>query len=124
MNCLEKHKTNINSYKRKHKEFIKNNKLILKSQKRFKSEYDNVFIEEINKIALSLNNDKRMQLIALMETYVITKENIKEHNQSWPQVFNHPYRILIIGSSGYGNTNSLFNLIINQTDIDNFDLYA
>ena len=124
MNCLEKHKTNINSYKRKHKEFVKNNKLILKSQKRFKSEYHNVFIEEINKIALSLNNDKRMQLIALMETYVITKENIKEHNQSWPQVFNHPYRILIIGSSGYGNTNSLFNLIINQTDIDNFDLYA
>ena len=25
----------------------------------------------------------------------ITKENIKEHNANWPQIPNHPYRILI-----------------------------
>ena len=29
----------------------------------------NVFTEEINKIALSLNDDKRMQSIDLIETY-------------------------------------------------------
>ena len=39
---------------------MKNNKLILKTQQRFKSEKHNVFIEEINKIALSFNADKRM----------------------------------------------------------------
>ena len=33
-----------------HKEFIKNNKLILKIQQRFKSEKQSVFTEEINKI--------------------------------------------------------------------------
>ena len=45
------------------KEFIRNIKSILKIQQRFKSERHNVFIEEINKIALSSNDDKRMQSI-------------------------------------------------------------
>ena len=52
-----------------HKEFIKNNKLILKSEQRFKSKKDNVFPEEVNKIALSTNDYKRIQLIDLIETY-------------------------------------------------------
>ena len=52
-----------------HKEFIRNNKSILKTQQRFKSERHNVFTEEINKIALSSNNDKRMQSIDSIETY-------------------------------------------------------
>ena len=26
-----------------------------------------------------------------------TKENIQEHNPNWPQVPDHPYRILIVG---------------------------
>ena len=45
------------------KEFIKNNKLILKIKQRFKSKRHNVFTEEINKIALSSNDDKRIQSI-------------------------------------------------------------
>ena len=44
-------------------EIIKINKLILKTQQRFKSERHNVFTEEINKITLSLNDDKRIQSI-------------------------------------------------------------
>ena len=51
------------------KEFMRNNKSILKIQQRFKSERHNVFIEKINKIALSSNDDKRMQSINLKETY-------------------------------------------------------
>ena len=43
---------------------------MLQTQKRFKSERYNVFTEEINKIALSSNDDKRMQSIDSMETYV------------------------------------------------------
>ena len=42
---------------------------------------------------------------------VVTKENIKKHNPSWPQIPDHPYRISIIGGSGSRKTNSLFNLI-------------
>ena len=38
--------------KRNHKEFIKNNKLILKIQQGFKSETHNVFTEEMDKIDL------------------------------------------------------------------------
>ena len=30
----------------------------------------------------------------------VTKENRKEHNPNWPQIPDHPYRILIIGGSG------------------------
>ena len=42
---------------------------MLKPQQRFKSERHNVFIEKINKIALSSNDAKRMQSIDLIETY-------------------------------------------------------
>ena len=84
INHLEKNKINADSLK----EFIKNNKLILKTQQRFKSERHNVFTEEINKIALSSNDDKRMQSIDSVETYahgmnknlVCKKEEIKCNN--------------------------------------------
>ena len=33
----------------------------------------------------------------------VTKEHIKEHKSNWPQIFDHSYRILIIGGSGSGN---------------------
>ena len=49
---------------------------------------------------------------------------MKEHNRNWPQIPNHPYRMLIIGGSGYGKTNSLFNLINQQPDIDKIYLSA
>ena len=48
----------------------------------------------------------------------VTKENIKEHNPTWSQIPDNSYRILIIGGSGFGKTNPLFNLINQQTDID------
>ena len=51
-------------------------------------------------------------------------ENKTEHNLKWPYVPDHPYRILIIGGSGSGKTNSLLNLINNQPDIDKIFLYA
>ena len=54
----------------------------------------------------------------------VRKENTKEHNPNWPQVPDHPYRIWIIGGSGSGKTNSLFNLIYQQLDIDKIYSYA
>ena len=41
----------------------------------------------------------------------VVKENIKEQNPNWPQIPNDSYRILMIGGSWFGKTNSLFNLI-------------
>ena len=54
----------------------------------------------------------------------VTKENIKKHNSNWLQIPNHPYRISIIGEYGSGKTNSLFNIISQQPDIDQINLYA
>ena len=48
----------------------------------------------------------------------VTKENIKKHNPNWPQMTNQPYRVLIIGRSRSGKTNSLFNLINQKPYID------
>ena len=41
-----------------YKNCLQNNKTILKSQQRFKSEEPNVYTEEINKISLGSNDDK------------------------------------------------------------------
>ena len=85
-NHLGKNKINIDSffcYKRNHKEFIKNNKLILKTQQRFKSERHNIFTEEINKTALRSNDDKRMQLFDSIETYAygMRKDLVSEKDE-------------------------------------------
>ena len=61
---------------------------MLQTQQRFKSGSHNVFTEEINKIVLSSNDDKRMQSIDSIETYafgtsknlVKEKEEIKYNN--------------------------------------------
>ena len=54
----------------------------------------------------------------------VKKENIKEHNTNWPEIPDHPYRIIIVGLSGSGKTNLLFNLMIHQPDIAKKNLYA
>ena len=59
--------------KENHKELTKNNKLKLKTRQRFKVERHNVFTEEINKIALGSNDDKRMESIDSIETYVYVR---------------------------------------------------
>ena len=45
------------------------NKIILKSQQRFKSDYHHVYTEQINKIALSSNDDKRLKTFDKITTY-------------------------------------------------------
>ena len=41
----------------------------------------------------------------------ITKENIKNHNTSRPQIPDHSYRVLIIEGSRFRKANVLFNII-------------
>ena len=88
INHLEKHKIDVDSLKEGQKEFIKNKKLTLKTQPIFKNEKHNIFTEEINKISLSSNEDKRIQSIYSIENYaygmnknlVCKKEEIKCNN--------------------------------------------
>ena len=54
----------------------------------------------------------------------ITNENNKKHNEKWPYIPDHPYRNLIIGSSGSEKTNTLLNLIYEKNYIYKSYLYA
>ena len=55
--CVIKRVLKLNDYK----DCLLNNEIILKPQQRFKSEAHNVYTEEVNKIALSSNDDKRLK---------------------------------------------------------------
>ena len=52
-----------------YKDCLLNNETILKSQQRFKSERHHIYTEEINKIALSSNDDKRLQTFDRITSY-------------------------------------------------------
>ena len=52
-----------------YKDSLFNNKTISKSQLKFKSDYNNVYTEEVNKIPLNSNDDKRLQTSNKVTTY-------------------------------------------------------
>ena len=54
----------------------------------------------------------------------ITNKNNKKHNEKWPHIPDHPFRTVILGSSGSGKINTLLNLINEQNDIDKIYLCA
>ena len=63
--CVIKRRVTFNDYK----DCLLNNETNLKSQQRFKSERHDVYTEEINKIALSSNDDKRLQTFDRITSY-------------------------------------------------------
>ena len=63
--CVIKKVLKFNDYK----ECLLNNEIILKSQQRFKSERHNVYTEDVNKIALSSNDAKRLQTYDRVTSY-------------------------------------------------------
>ena len=52
-----------------YKDSLFNDKIILKSQQRFKSNHHRLYTEEVNKIALSSNDDKGIQVFDKVTTY-------------------------------------------------------
>ena len=54
---------------KKYADCLFNDKIILQSQQRFKSDCHNVYTEEINKTALSNNDDKRLQTFDKITSY-------------------------------------------------------
>ena len=63
--CVVKQRLKFNDYKN----CLLNNDIILKSQQRFKTEAHNVYNEEINKIEVSSNDDKRLQTFGRITSY-------------------------------------------------------
>ena len=52
-----------------YKDSLFNNKIILKSQLRFKSDHHDVYAEEVNKIAISNNDNNRLQTFDRVTIY-------------------------------------------------------
>ena len=52
-----------------YKDSLFNDEIILQSQQRFKSNHHKVYTGEVNKIALSSNDDKRLQTFDKITTY-------------------------------------------------------
>ena len=63
--CVIKRRLEFNDYK----DCLLNNEIILKSQQRLKSERHDVYTEEVNKIVLSSNDDKRLQTFDRITSY-------------------------------------------------------
>ena len=55
---------------------------------------------------------------------VLQMKIVKKHNEKWLYIPDHLCRILIIGGSGSGKTNTFLNLINEQHNIDKIYLYA
>ena len=60
-----KTKTYVSNFK----DCLLNNKNVYRSQQRIKSYNHDVYVEEVNKIALSSNDDKRLQTFDRITTY-------------------------------------------------------
>ena len=52
-----------------YKNCLLNDKVVLKSKQRFKSERHDIYSEKVNKIALSSNDDKRLQTFDRITMY-------------------------------------------------------
>ena len=71
--CVIKQRLKFNDYK----DCSLNNKTILKSQQRFKSEAHNAYTEEVNKITLTSNDDKNYM--------------IELHRKTYDRIISNPY---------------------------------
>ena len=52
-----------------YKDSLFNNKTIMQSQLRFKSDHHNMYREDVNRIALNSNDNKRLQTFNRIKTY-------------------------------------------------------
>ena len=71
--CVIKRELMFQNYK----DSLFNDEIILKSEQRFKSNYHDVYTEEVNKIAWSSNDDKRLQTFDKITTYPYGTNAIK-----------------------------------------------
>ena len=63
--CIIKHRLMFENYK----DSLFNNEITIQLQLRFKSDHHDVYTEEVNKIVLSSNDDKRLQTFDRVTTY-------------------------------------------------------
>ena len=71
--CIIKRELAFKNYK----DSLLNNEIVVNSQQRFRSDHHNVYTEEVNKIALSSNDDKRLETFDRITTYPYGTSAIK-----------------------------------------------
>ena len=71
--CVIKRKTMFENYT----DCLFNDKIILKSQQRFKSDHHKLYTEEVNKLTLSSDDDKRLETFDKIETYLYGAPAVK-----------------------------------------------
>ena len=60
-----------------YKDCLFNNETVYRSQERFRSYYHDVYTEEVNKITLNSNDDKRLQTFDRVTTYLFRRNAFK-----------------------------------------------
>ena len=88
--CIVKREITFKNYA----DVLFNNEVIIRSQQRFRSDHHRVYTEEVNKIALSSNDHKRLQtfdkvttfpygtnVFKVCESQMILKNTLSEHNK-------------------------------------------
>ena len=133
--CVVKRMIKFNDYKN----CLLKDKVLLKSQQRFISKKYDVYTEDINKIALSNDDDKRIVSSDKITSYpgsagIIRSKIILKYkmlnldyivsNKKENKDNDWPFRMLIKGPSDSGKTNTLLHLINNFHPIDKIYLYA
>ena len=82
--CVIKRKTMFENYT----DCLFNDKIILKSQQRFKSDHHKVYTGEVNKIAWSSDDDKRLQTFNKVTTYPYSTPVVKVCESEMMEVRN------------------------------------
>ena len=71
--CIIKRQLTFKNYK----DSLFNNEVVIKSQQRFRSDHHKVYTKEVNKIALSSNDDKRIQTFDKTTIYPYSTNTFK-----------------------------------------------
>ena len=82
--CIVKQEITLKNYM----DSLFNDEVIIKSQQRFRSDHHRVYTEEVNKIALSSNDDKRLQTFDKVTTFPYGTNAFKVSESEMPSKNN------------------------------------
>ena len=125
--CIVKREITFNNYV----DSLFKNDVLLKSQHRFRSDHHVVYTEEVNKIALSSNDDKRIQTSDKVTTYpygsnafmvckneILSKKKFMDSNTTWSDTLELKYDLETELDLKFRNLESLLHRDMLFTDDD------
>ena len=107
--CVIKQKLMFENYK----DCLFNEKTIFKKQQRFKSQYHDMYTEEINKIALSSNDNKRVQTFDRVTTFPHRTSDFKVCEDEMLNVRKAKETLKILSKECKNELYVIFNIFLN-----------